>query len=114
MDFQAAIKRINRDFSNLFLAKYLKSKWGITAGFRTVPEPIAIMRKQIADWQLSNDCANALCAESRLAPVEVISYGTKTAAGQCELNPPLAPTRFPNYHRGHLNVNEILISSFTR
>jgi hypothetical protein len=65
MDFGAAIEKINNDFCNLFYAKYLKGEWGYAAGYRTVPEHIARMRKQLADWQEGYDCDNSLCTESK-------------------------------------------------
>lgn len=61
MNFEAAIDTINRDFCNLFLAKYLKGRWGYSVGFNTVPEYLALMRKNIADWQLMN-CNNTWCS----------------------------------------------------
>lgn len=64
MNFEAAINRINKDFCNLFFAKYMKGLWGIVVGYRTVPDYLARMRKQLADWQEANDCSNELCAES--------------------------------------------------
>lgn len=65
MNFEAAIHTINKDFCDLFYAKYLQGLWKITVGYRTVPEYIACMRKQLADWQIANDCSDLLCVQSK-------------------------------------------------
>lgn len=116
MNFESAIKTINRDYCNLFYAKYLQGLWKIVAGYRTVPEHIVLMRKQLADWQALNDCSNALCTQSRSQPVTVISYGSLAIPGKCILNPPLDSFGSGCFDRNWWpgNVNEILISSFTR
>lgn len=171
MNFEAAINTINRDFCNLFLAKYLSSQWGIVVGFNTVPEYLAVMRKTLADWQLAScnnewcdmvstsgstcpapyifvsdpvdgdfcslggcalgqspvtdpatgittcvDCfTSPLCFGPDPTPADltIISYGTATPAGECVLNPPLQACR-SRRGWGRLNVNEILIGTFTR
>lgn len=66
MNFKAAINKINSDLCNTFYAKYMKGEWGIRVGFNTVSAPIALMRKQLADWQEGYDCTNSLCTESKL------------------------------------------------
>jgi len=90
MNFEAAIKTINKDFCNLFYAKYLKGAWSITVGYRTVPDYIARMRKQLADWQAANDCNDSLCAESKLQLLP-----TKCPPGYVYVGPGIIPTK-PN------------------
>jgi hypothetical protein len=110
----ASIKIVNKDFCNLFLSKYLNDEWGITAGFRTIPAHIAIMRKQVADWQLSNDCSNSLCTSSKTQSFTVISTGVIASAGTCVLNPPLSAYDSNWKYALPGNVNEIIIDTFTR
>ncbi len=65
MNFETAKRSIDTDFINLFLAKYLKGQWGISAGFSTQPMYLALMRKKLADYQASYDCTHELLAESK-------------------------------------------------
>ena len=65
MNFKAASRQITNDFCDAYYAKYMKAQWGIVVGFRTVNERIALMRKQLADWQESYDCTDELCARSK-------------------------------------------------
>lgn len=122
MNFETAIDTINKDFCNLFYAKYLKGLWSMVVGYRTVPEYIIRMRKQLADWQIANDCSNQLCTQSKLqvegtSPViTILSYGTLAPSGACVLNPPLESFSHRCFDRHWWigNINDILISSFTR
>lgn len=91
MNFEAAIHTIRKDFCNLFLAKYLKGKWGIVAGFITVPEYVALMRMELAIWQLKT-CDNEWCdivstSGSTCPPgymfIEDDTYGVYCSVGGC-------------------------------
>ena len=64
MNFKAAIKRIDRNYCNTFLAEYLSGKWGYQVGYTYLPKWVVRMRKRLADWQESYDCGNALCTQS--------------------------------------------------
>jgi hypothetical protein len=65
MNFKTAIKRINKDFCNSAYADYMKAEWGITVGYVTGDPYVVVMRKKLADWQLTNDCSNSLCIVSK-------------------------------------------------
>ena len=116
MNFEDAIKTINKDYCNLFYAKYLQGLWKMVVGYRTVPEHIAILRKELADWQISNDCSNTLCIQSRSQSITVISYGSKAPLpNDCVLNPPLQPFGVHSHdHNWPGNVNEILVGTFVK
>lgn len=111
MNFETAIRSINDDFCNVYFAEYMKEQWGITVGYDTIPPYLALMRKQLADWQLANDCGCSQCGTSGDQPIIVRGYAALDNSGLCILNPPLLARgrRFGPY-----NVNQMLVASFYR
>jgi hypothetical protein len=112
MNFEVAIKRINKGFSNTFFARYMNDQWGVTVGFRTVDPNIAVMREELADWQSTYDCNNTKCVASRNQPVRLLTVGTRGTAKDCILNTPLSAYTDCWRHNWPGNVNDVLINSF--
>jgi len=76
VNFKAHIKDINKDYTSVLFAKYMLGEWGIEVGYKVLPLWWVRWRKQLADWQLANDCC-ALCLASAYAQqFTITAYGT--------------------------------------
>ena len=73
------IREINKDFTSLFFAMYMKGFWQVEVGYKTLPLWYVTMRKELADWQLANDCCS-LCVDAHRPQNTVIkSYAVLNA-----------------------------------
>lgn len=68
------IAEVNGDFTALVNSWYMKSQWGISVGYPVPSAPVTLLRKQVMDWQLMQDCDNVLCAMSTSGTTTITAY----------------------------------------
>lgn len=82
-DLKPQIREIEQQFVDLYYGKYMAGQWGITVGYKSLPDYWVNMRLQIASWQLGMDCTNSLCTKARIGGTTVVTM----ASGTRDLDP---------------------------
>ena len=52
--------QIEQEYTDLYIALYMKDFWGVTVGYTTVPLLTATQKLYLLNWQLNSDCGT-LC-----------------------------------------------------
>jgi len=113
-DFSSSKKTVNRDLTSVVYKNYIQGEWGVEAGYNTVPDWYAYMRRNQLEWLEEQDCADSLNYVANTQsytvttnnwscpyPFQSVKYDTSAPNGVCYCQKPVG---FPPVYEITLNV----------
>lgn len=74
INYKDNITNINRDYTSLYFGMFMFDEYGVEIGYKPVPYYIINMQKELADWQVCDDCCTLCNKSTQPIPGVIVQY----------------------------------------